>query len=164
MEDVIAPAFLLGAGIQRLGECLLSGCCFDWPTNSFLGVVFPKGTASLRFPGVSLWPTQIFASVLGFAGFVLVLWLGRRYSFPGYILWQVFAYPIERFIVDQFRYYEPSQILGMIGLFTITVSHLVLDGLPVLSVALWFRGWLERRVNSPLTSPRRGMRLEEGEK
>ena len=161
LGDTIAPSFLLGAGIQRLGGCFLSGCCFGQPTNSFLGLVFPPGgAAGSRFPELPLWPTQLFASALGFAGFILILWLGRRHNFPGFTLWQVFAYyPIERFIVDQFRYYEPSQILGTIGLFTITVNHPVLAGLLVLSVALWFRGWLEGRVNPPLTPPRRGNTL-----
>ena len=143
--DVIAPTFLLGAGIQRLGGCFLSGCCFGRPTNSFLGVVFSKGAASSRFPGIPLWPTQIFASILGFTGFALALWIGRKHCFPGYTLWQVFAYySVERFLVDQFRYYEPSQVLGQFGSFIININHPVLAGLFVLSSVLWLRGWLRR--------------------
>jgi len=146
LGDAIAPSFLLGAGIQRLGGCFLSGCCFGRPTNSFLGLVFPpEGTAGSHFPGLPLWPTQLFASVLGFVGFALVLWLGRRHSFPGFTLWQVFAYySIERFIVDQFRYYGSSQILGTIGPFTINVNHPVLIGLFVLSAVFWLQGWLKQ--------------------
>ena len=142
LGDAIAPSFLLGAGIQRLGGCFLNGCCFGRPTDSFLGVVFPpEGVAGSYFPGVPLWPTQLFASALGFAGFALVLWLARRHSFPGYTLWQVFAYySIDRFIVDQFRYYEPSQILGTIGPLTINVNHVVLAGVFVLCAVLWLRG------------------------
>lgn len=147
LGDAIAPSFLLGAGIQRLGGCFLNGCCFGRPTDSFLGVVFPpEGVAGSYFPGVPLWPTQLFASALGFAGFALVLWLDRRHSFPGYTLWQVFAYySIDRFIVDQFRYYESSQILSTIGLLTINVNHVVLGGLFVLCAVLWLRGWSRQR-------------------
>ena len=147
LGDAIAPSFLLGAGIQRLGGCFLNGCCFGRPTDSFLGVVFPpEGLAGSYFPGVPLWPTQLFASALGFAGFALVLWLGRRHSFPGYTLWQVFAYySIDRFIVDQFRYYESPQILGKVGPLTINVNHVLLGGLFVLCVVFWLRGWLRQR-------------------
>ena len=84
LGDTIAPVFLLGAGIQRLFGCFLNGCCFGKPTDSFLGIVFPpEGVAGSHFPGIPIWPTQLFASFLGFAGFALVLWLGRWYSFPG---------------------------------------------------------------------------------
>lgn len=147
LGDAITPVFLLGAGIHRLGGCFLSGCCFGVPTKSFLGIVFPPEVgASLRFPGEAVWPTQLFASALGFAGFVLVLWLERRRSFPGYTFWQVFMYyPVDRFIVDQFRYYGAGQILGKLGPFTINVHHPVLAGVFILSVVFWFRGWRKRK-------------------
>ena len=147
LGDAIAPSFLLGVGIVRLGGCFLNGCCFGRPTDSFLGVVFPpEGIAGSYFPGVPLWPTQLFAAALGFAGFALVLWLGKRHRFPGYTLYQVFAYySIDRFIVDQFRYYESTQILVTIGPLTINVNHVLLAGLFVFCVVLWFRGWSRQR-------------------
>jgi len=67
LGDAIAPSFLLGVGIQRLGGCFLNGCCFGRPTDSFLGVVFPmRSVAGSIFPGQPLWPAQLFASVFGF--------------------------------------------------------------------------------------------------
>jgi len=144
LGDIIAPSFLMGIGIQRLGGCFLNGCCFGRPTDSFLGVVFPlRSVAGSIFPGQPLWPAQLFASALGFAGFALILWLGRRCHFSGCILWLVFAYyAVARFIVDQFRYYESSQILGQIKSLTINVNHMLLGVLFVFCMVLWFRGWM----------------------
>ena len=143
LGDVIAPSFLLGAGIQRLGGCFLNGCCFGRPTESFLGVVFPpEGVAGSYFSDIPLWPTQLFASALGFVGFLFVLWFSRKYCFPGYTLWQVFAfYSIDRFTVDQFRYYETYQILGKVGPLTINVNHVVLLVLLIFCVFFWLKGW-----------------------
>ena len=147
LGDTIAPSFLLGSGIVRLGGCFLNGCCFGRPTDRFLGVVFPpEGVAGSYFPGIHIWPTQLFASAFGFVGFALVLWLGKRHRFPGYTLYQVFAYySIDRFVVDQFRYYESHQILGKIGPLTINANHILLAGLFVFCVVLWIRGWLKKR-------------------
>lgn len=147
LGDVIAPSFLLGVGIQRLGGCFLNGCCFGRPTDSFLGVVFPlKSVAGSIFPGQPLWPAQLYASALGFVGFALILWLSMRYKFSGSTLWLVFAYyAVARFIVDQFRYYESPQILGHLGPLTINVNHVLLGVLFILCAVFWFRGWTRQR-------------------
>ena len=147
LSDIIAPAFLLGSGIVRVGGCYLNGCCFGRPTDSFLGVVFPpEGVAGAYFPGVHLWPAQLFASALGFIGFALVLWLDRRHSFVGFTFWMVFLYySIDRFIVDQFRYYESPQVLAVFGPITINANHLLLLGLFVVSSFFLIRGWLNQR-------------------
>ena len=150
MGDIIAPGFLLGAGIQRLGGCFLNGCCFGLATDSLLGVSFPK-TLGPYPPGTPLWPAQLFASAFGFLGFALICWLERHYRFPGATFWLVLLYyPIDRFIVDQFRYYEPTQILGRIGPLTINANHLLIGGLFVLSAVFWLRGWLKQRSQSQM--------------
>jgi len=61
-------------------------------------------------------------------------------------MWQVFAYySIDRFVVDQFRYYEPQEILGTLGLLTINTNHILLGGLIILSMFFWFKGWSKQR-------------------
>ena len=124
--DAMGPSFLLGAGIQRLGGCFLHGCCFGRPTDSWFGVVFPPdGVAGSFFRGIPLHPTQLYASALGFIGFALVLWLERWHRFKGYTAWLVFIYyVIDRFIVDQFRYYETPQVLGSIGPLNFNVNDI----------------------------------------
>jgi phosphatidylglycerol:prolipoprotein diacylglycerol transferase len=141
LGDVIAPSFLLGVGIHRLGGCFLAGCCFGRPTGSILGVVFPPEGHLAPFPfGTPLWPTQLFASVLGFAGFGLLYCLEQRDSFSRHTFWLVFAYySIDRIIVDQFRYYEPSQILGTLGPLTLNINHIFLSGIFITCVVFWVR-------------------------
>ncbi|HEX9970985.1 MAG TPA: prolipoprotein diacylglyceryl transferase [bacterium] len=147
LGDAMAPAFLLGEGIVRLGGCFLNGCCFGYPTESFLGMVFPpEGVAGSVFPGMHLWPAQLFASALGFIGFALVLWLGRKPTFSGFTFWLVFCYYcIDRFIVDQFRYYEAPQVLAALGPVTINANHLLLIGLFIISGVFLIRGLRQRR-------------------
>lgn len=143
LGDVIAPGFLIGIGIHRFGGCFLAGCCFGQPTDSILGVVFPPEGHLSPYPlGTALWPTQLFASALGFAGFALVYWLERWPRSPGWAFRIVFMYyVIARFIVDQFRYYEPSQILRTIGPFTINVNHALFGGMLIIWGYLRVRKW-----------------------
>jgi phosphatidylglycerol:prolipoprotein diacylglycerol transferase len=147
LADSIAPSFLLGAGIQRLGGCFLNGCCFGRPTDSWMGIVFPPDSvAGSYFPGIPLWPTQLFASVLGFIGFFVILWLERWQKFTGYTFYLVFIYySIDRFIVDQFRYYESEQILGQLGPLTFNVNHILLLGVFIYCIFFWLRGWRKQR-------------------
>ncbi|MBN2007886.1 prolipoprotein diacylglyceryl transferase [candidate division KSB1 bacterium] len=147
LGDIMAPVFLLGAGIVRLGGCYLNGCCFGRPTDSVLGIVFPpEGVAGSIFPGVPLWPAQLFASALGFLGFGLALWLERYHRFRGFTFAIVFLYySIDRFIVDQFRYYESAQELASLGLIKINANHMLLLGLFVISSVFLIWGWSKER-------------------
>lgn len=145
LGDVLAPSFLLGAGIQRVGGCFLNGCCFGKPTHSFLGIIFPpEGVAGSILPNTPLYPTQLFASALGFLGFALILWLEKWHKFNGYTLWIVLLYySIDRFVVDQFRYYEQPQVIGHIGPLTFNVNEILLLILFLTSIILWLKGWSE---------------------
>lgn len=147
LGDTIAPVFLLGEGIVRAGGCFLNGCCFGRPTDSALGIVFPpEGVAGSMFPHTHLWPAQLFASALGFIGFALALWIGRKNAFSGFTFWLVFLYySIDRFIVDQFRYYESPQVLATLGPITFNANHLLLVGLFAVSAFFLIRGWRGQR-------------------
>jgi len=147
VADVIAPAFLLGAGITRIG-CFLNGCCFGRTTDGPCGVNFPEGAARSfldyyvqAHPGeviTGLLPTQLLASVIGFALFFFVLWLERWRKFDGYTSWLVLGlYSIDRFFVDQFRAYETNQIIGRLGPLTFTVNEIVLLILFVFSLTMF---------------------------
>jgi phosphatidylglycerol:prolipoprotein diacylglycerol transferase len=142
LMDLIAPSFLLAEGIQRLGGCFLNGCCFGLPTTSPLGIIFPPGAEAYKqFPGQALWPTQLFGSVLEFIGFALVPWLTRWFRTPGAALTLAsLYYTLQRFVVDQFRYYPPAQLLGILGPFRFNTNHLILLGVVVFSLMIWQRG------------------------
>ena len=158
IADVIAPTFLLGAGITRIG-CFLNGCCYGRPTNGVLSVVFPDGAAGYFWKNfvaqhpdtvmTGLIPTQLIASLLGFTLFFLVLWLERWRFFDGYTSWLVlFLYSVDRFAVDQFRSYEAEQILGYVGPFMITVNEIILFLLIVYSVTMFIFGASRARKKS----------------
>ncbi|HHS50155.1 MAG TPA: prolipoprotein diacylglyceryl transferase [candidate division Zixibacteria bacterium] len=148
--DVIAPMFLLGAGITRIG-CFLNGCCYGRPTSGALSCVFTDGPAASywqqfihTYPAsgmTGLIPTQLIASAASFALFFFVLWIEKWRYFPGYTSWIVLtAYSIKRFAVDQFRTYPADQVLGHIGPFMITVNEIILAGLVIFSAIMFVIG------------------------
>jgi len=149
--DVVAPTFLLGAGITRIG-CFLNGCCFGHPTTCWCGIHFPNGAAGgylqqylSQYPDsaiTGLIPTQLMASALGFILFFTVLLLERWRSFPGYTSWLVLGlYSLDRFFVDQFRHFQPNDILGHIGHITFTANEIILALLFVFSAIMFIIGF-----------------------
>jgi phosphatidylglycerol:prolipoprotein diacylglycerol transferase len=144
LGDLMAPGFLLGAGIQRLFGCFLNGCCYGTPTESLFGVAFPKVLGPF-LPGMHLWPAQLFDAGLEFGGFALICWLERVVRFPGSTFGMVFLYyPLARFGVDQFRYYEPAQVWGHWGPLTFNANHLFIGGLFVVAAICYLWGWRQQ--------------------
>lgn len=67
------PALPLGQGIGRLG-CLLAGCCYGKPTDSWLGLDLPgEGGVWCR-----RYPTQLLSSLADFAIFAVLLAVDRH--------------------------------------------------------------------------------------
>jgi phosphatidylglycerol:prolipoprotein diacylglycerol transferase len=148
LGNVFLPGLLLATGIWRSVACFLTGCCFGLPTESALGVVYPTYWYLLRpYPvGTPVWPTQLFASAVGFSGFALFYWLERRPRLPGFTLWLTLAYwTLGRIVVDQFRYYPPSAILGKMGPLTFNSNHIVFGAIFLISVASLLRAMLRTR-------------------
>jgi len=162
IADVIAPTFLLGAGITRIG-CFLNGCCFGRPSDHACAVHFTDGAAGSFLQNyltthphehiTGLLPTQLYASAAGFALFFLVLWLEKCRTFDGYTSWLVLGlYSIDRFIIDQFRVYEVNQILAHVGPIMITVNEIVLLFLFSFSLVMFFlgrRGYFFKKKDVP---------------
>ena len=124
--DAMAPTVSLGEGITRIG-CFLNGCCHglvcDWPW----GVRFPVDSqAHTLFGDVAVHPTQLYASIAGFAIFALLSWKSRWPHFPGAVVcgWLV-LFGIQRVVVDVFRYYEASVTLFHVGSVPFTVNTVV---------------------------------------
>lgn len=96
--DLVAPSFLLGHAIGRIG-CFFNGCCAgrvcDLPAPWF---AVPGETGSLQYPA------QLLDSSLNFASLGLVLLLERRGLRPlattGCVL---FLHGLSRFIYEFFR-------------------------------------------------------------
>lgn len=118
LGNIFLPGLLLATGIWRFMACFLTGCCFGLPTESALGVQYPLfWYISSPYPlGTRVWPTQLFASFVGFSGFALFCWLERRPRFSDVALWLMLAYwSLSRIIVDQFRYYPPAVFQANVG-------------------------------------------------
>ncbi len=100
--DILAPAFILGQAIGRIG-CLMAGCCYGKKTTLPWGIVFTDAN-SLAVLDVPLHPTQIYTSIGALCIFGFLLWLRKRKSYEGQVFWlYIVLYSIMRFIIDIFR-------------------------------------------------------------
>jgi phosphatidylglycerol:prolipoprotein diacylglycerol transferase len=125
LADAAAPGVLLGAMLGRTG-CFFAGCCHGAPVVGtdagspllaegtlhgqlvlhhgfpWIGAVFDGGAA--RFPGVEVYPTQIWQAV-GSAVLLAALLAADRFKrFDGqtFALW-LLTEPLLRFVVEMFR-------------------------------------------------------------
>src|SRR3954465_897511 len=118
--DAAAPALAIGYALGRIG-CFLVGDDYGAPTDSWVGIAFPKGSPpttaqSLREFGVHVdpsippdqvlrvHPTQLYESAAAFVMFAILMWMNRRQHPRGrtfgafLVLWG-----IERFLVEIVR-------------------------------------------------------------
>ncbi len=137
--DVIAPALALGIGIGRIG-CFANGCCYGMPTDSWLGVVFPKGSvAGSYFPNTPVLPTQLFSFAWGVILFTILMLAEKKWkTFDGFTFALfLIGYSIFRIAIDTVRYYEEADILIHTETIRITFSQAVSAGLIVFGVILF---------------------------
>lgn len=118
--DATAPSLAIGYAIGRIG-CFLVGDDYGAPTNSWVGIAFPKGSppttaASLRDFGVKVdpslapdailkvHPTQIYESLAAFVMFAILMWAARREHPRGRVFGLfLIMMGIERFLVEIVR-------------------------------------------------------------
>lgn len=114
-SDHAAPTLALGLALTRIG-CFLNGCCFGRVTDSCLGVTFPLGSPAYEHhleegllsvgAGTSLpvHATQLYSSVNGLLGLVLLLWVYRNRRFAGQVLLTFLIwYGVTRCVLELFR-------------------------------------------------------------
>ena len=146
--DGIAPGGALGYGLGRIG-CFLVGDDYGAPTESFVGIAFPKGSPpttadSLRdfgakvdpsLPGDALLrvhPTQLYEAAAAVVIFLILLAASRRPHISGrvFALFLILA-GTERFLVEFVRA-KDDRFLG-----DFTIAQLISVILIVIGVALW---------------------------
>ena len=76
LTDAMAPSVGLGHALGRVG-CLLAGCCYGAPTDSWWQVTFPEGAVAPA--GVARVPTQVHEIAFNLALFALLWLLPRRF-------------------------------------------------------------------------------------
>lgn len=142
--DVVAPSLALGVAIGRIG-CFLNGCCHGRPCELPWAVTFPPGSyADHAFHGLSVHPTQIYASLSALAFFFILIAAGRRKPFDGFLLWLfVIMLAAYRFLIDPLRYYESNSFLIRAGGLALTNNQVA--GIALIATAAGFMIHLSRR-------------------
>lgn len=144
VTDAAAPALSLGYALGRIG-CFLVGDDYGRPTDSWVGIAFPKGSppttaASLRDFGVSVdpsipdWevlnvhPTQLYEAGAALVMFGVLMALARRPHLRGRIfaLFLVLL-GVERFLVEfvrakDDRFLGPFTVAQLISVLLITAG------------------------------------------
>lgn len=130
VADIIAPSLALGQAIGRWG-CFFAGCCYGRKTDVSWAIIFTD-EKSLAPLGIPLHPTQIYLSLNALVIFGILMWMSKRKSFHGQIIWAYgILYSIGRFIIEYFRaddrgavgMFSTSQIIGLI-VFAVSVFML----------------------------------------
>jgi phosphatidylglycerol:prolipoprotein diacylglycerol transferase len=169
-SDVLAPALALGHAFGRVG-CFLAGCCYGAPTQSALGVSFPRfldkqGNIIGSLPyldhldrglvttqdacSLSIYPVQLFESIGNLLICLGLVLLWRRRRFDGQIaLCYVLAYGALRFGLEFLR---GDSVRGIF--YGLSTSQWLTLLLAAGAIALWPR--LRRKgatVYSPCDEP-----------
>jgi len=71
IANTVITGVVLAHAFGRIG-CFCAGCCFGVPTDSFLGVIFPHGHAHDLYPGLAVYPTQLFEAAFLFILFFVL--------------------------------------------------------------------------------------------
>jgi phosphatidylglycerol:prolipoprotein diacylglycerol transferase len=133
--DAFAPSLALGSSVASIG-CLEAGCDYGTPTRLPWAVIFNSPAAVPGTPlGVPLHPTQIYASLVDFVLFVVLLWLLHRPHYDGEILgaW-LFLGGLSSFLLAFLRGDGGNGVLFS-GL--ITVTQLVAAAMVLAGGLLW---------------------------
>jgi len=160
MADCAAVGVILGLGFGRIG-CTLNGCCFGRVTDSWIGVVFPKGVAPHFSPvfahqlgkgliersaaaPLPVIPTQPISSLHAFALFaVLYFVISRRAEMKGSVAhWAIMLYPVGRFLIEFLRDDNVHIWGGAVGPFTVSQAvSIVVFALAVPFYVVRLRRW-----------------------
>jgi len=97
MLDILAITTLIVHGIGRLG-CFFGGCCYGKPTDSFVGLAFP------RTHGVKVHPSQLYEITALLIIAIILLYIKRKQQFKGqlFVLY-VILYALIRGFLELFR-------------------------------------------------------------
>ncbi len=141
--DLTGYGIPLGLFWGRMG-CWLNGCCFGKVTDSFLGVVFPKGGAAWRHQrdlhlldspiaaAHPVHPTQLYSALLNLANFAICYFFIRpRKRFDGQVFWWFsIIYACTRSFVEIFRDDDRGVLFGFLS-----TSQII--SVPLIVIAIW---------------------------
>ena len=97
MLDILAITVLIVHSIGRLG-CFFGGCCYGKPTDSFIGMAFPKTNGNL------VYPSQLFEIIALLIIILFLFYLKKKQKFKGQLfLSYIILYAIARNFLEVFR-------------------------------------------------------------
>lgn len=138
VTDIFAPSVAIGHAFGRIG-CFLAGCCYGMPSSLPWAVTFTD-PRSLAPQGIPLHPTQLYSSLGLFATFAFLIWLRKRKTFPGELLWSyILVYSIVRFFMEFLRGDPRGSVLG--GL----LSSAQAIGIPLAGISVVMFLYLRKR-------------------
>ncbi len=107
--NTIITGVVIAHAFGRMG-CFFAGCCYGIPTDSFLGVVFPSGDAAAAFPGIAIYPTQLFEALFLFVLFAVLnkVNIFRTIEVEVYLV----AYGVWRFLIEFIRGDDRGELFG----------------------------------------------------
>jgi phosphatidylglycerol:prolipoprotein diacylglycerol transferase len=127
--DAFAPSLALGSSFVSIA-CLEAGCDYGTPTQLPWAVIFRTPAAvPLAIQGVPLHPTQLYAALVEFALFVLLLWLLHRPHFDGEVLgaW-LFLAGLSNFLLTFLRGDSGPLLSGLLPAAQLVSAAMVLAG------------------------------------
>lgn len=125
MLDILAITTLIVHAIGRVG-CFFGGCCYGKPTDTFIGMAFPKTK------GIEVHPSQLYEILVLIIIMSIILFLKKRQQFKGQLfLSYIMLYAIARSILELFRGDNRGSIIKDV------LSHSQFIGLLILILAIY---------------------------
>jgi phosphatidylglycerol:prolipoprotein diacylglycerol transferase len=142
MLDIMAIVTCIVHAFGRLG-CLMAGCCYGLPTDTWLGVIFTDPLCQAKPLDIPLHPTQLYESVFIFILMTGLLFLKAHKNFNGQVfLVYLVVYACGRSIIEMFRGdIERGFVIKDI------ISNSQFISLLIVGVAGWFYVKLNRNTN-----------------
>lgn len=109
ITENLTPSVPLIHAFGRIG-CFCAGCCYGIPYEAPIGLMF--NNSQIAPHNITLFPVQLFESILNLLLFVCLMIYGRKRLSKGKLLCiYLIAYAVIRFILEYFRYDAERGIL-----------------------------------------------------
>ena len=123
--SVLPCCVLIGHSLGRVG-CFFAGCCYGKPTDSWLGVKFPR----LPEP---VYPTQLYEAAFLLILFAVCSYLLLKKQFRHNMTVYLIGYGIFRFLIEFIRGDDRGKLFGLLS-----PSQFWSLGMVILGVLLYF--------------------------
>jgi phosphatidylglycerol---prolipoprotein diacylglyceryl transferase len=154
--DVVAPTFGLGVALTRIG-CFMNGCCYG-ASSTHCAVSFPMESAAGMYQheihATGLYPSQLYESAGGLVIFAVVMLIGNRKPFTGFLFYLAgLMYSVLRFCVDFSRFYGTDERIAGFSHNQIVclIMFVIFGGLIVRG--LLFKNELSESPAAPIAQP-----------